>query len=119
MTMASVSAVALEAAIIPLQPSFHPEDLRTAKIEHNWTTTGNNPEEKHSKMHLPVCDDPSQKEVFLHVIDAFLDAAHDDRLHLAVGSDRCNKFRQVRGFSVCLVASDFGRSSKQDGRHLR
>ena len=98
--MASVSAVALEAAVIPLQPSFCPEDLRAAKIEHSWTTTGNNPEEKCSKMCLPVCDDPSQKEVFLHVIDAFLDAAHNDRLHLAVGSDRHNKFRQVLGGSL-------------------
>ena len=55
--MASVSAVALEEGVIPLEPSFCPEDLRTAKVEHNWMTTGNNPREKCLKMHLSVCDD--------------------------------------------------------------
>ena len=95
--MASVAAVALKEGILPLKSSFSPDDLRAAKIEHSWTTTGPNGREKHTKMYLPMCDNPSNKESFLCVVDAFLDAAHSERLHLADGASRHSKFRQVLG----------------------
>ena len=81
---------------LPLTPSFRPEELRTVKVEHKWTT-GNPPQDRYAKMYLPVCDDPSNKEVFLYVIDQFLDAAHTDRLHLTTGAQRYTKFRSILG----------------------
>ena len=61
--MASLSALTLKEAIIPLVSSFSPGDLRTTKVEWKWTA-GNPPVNEYSKMYLPVCDDPLQKEVF-------------------------------------------------------
>ena len=93
--MATSASIALKEPIIPVVSSFDPAYIRTTKVEHEWRTTGNNPRDKHAKMYLPVCDDPANKELFLYVIDAFLDAAHADRLHLTTGLDIYNKFRQV------------------------
>lgn len=101
--MSAVSVLTLKEPIIPLVSSFHPEDLRTVKLEHKWTTTGANAREEYAKMYLPVADDPSQKEVFLYVVDQFLDAAHSDRLHLTQGQYRYNKFRQVLGGAALIT----------------
>ena len=90
--MASLAVLTLKEAIIPIVPSFNPEDLRTIKVENKWTSAGN---DQYAKMYLPVCSDPSQKELFLYVINQFIDAAHPDRLHLTVGTTRYMKFRSV------------------------
>ena len=34
--MASVSAVALNEVIIPIVPTFRPEDVHTVKVENKW-----------------------------------------------------------------------------------
>ena len=99
-TLTSLSAVTLREGILPLVPTFRPEDLRTVKVENRWTTQN---VERYNKMYLPVCDDPSQREVFLYVIDQFLDAAHNDRLHISVGTDRYTKFRAVIGGDLRIV----------------
>jgi len=90
-TMAAVSMITLKEAIIPLQCSFDADNTRTIKVEHKW---GNN-NENYGKMHLPICGDPSKKELFLYVIDQFIDAAHEDRLHLTSGPVLYTKFRMV------------------------
>ena len=77
--MASVAGLTLNEAILPLKEMFTPKDLTTTKVENNWTTAGGN--EHYYKMYLPVCGDPSNKEVLLYVIEQFYDAAHNDRLH--------------------------------------
>ena len=100
-TLTSLSAVTLREAILPLVPTFRPEDLRTTKVENRWTPQNQN--ERYAKMYLPVCDDPSHKEVFLYVIDQFLDAAHNDRLHLSTGPVRYTKFRDVLGGDLRIV----------------
>ena len=95
--MASISTVSLREAIIPLIPTFHPAELRTIKMENKWTEgTAPNTVERYYKMYLPVCDDPSNKELFLYVVDQFFDAAHNDRLHLD-GTGCYTKFRDVLG----------------------
>lgn len=90
--MASLAVLTLKEAIIPIVPSFNPEDLRTVKIENKWTTTAG---DQYAKMYLPICSDPSQKEVFLYVVNQFIDAAHSERLHLTVATTRYMKFRAV------------------------
>lgn len=91
--MASVAGLTLNEAILPLQETFTPKDLTTTKVENTWTTTQGN--EYYYKMYLPVCSDPTNKEVLLYVIEQFSDAAHNDRLHLSLGGERYSKFRQV------------------------
>ena len=90
--MASLAVLTLKEAIIPIVPSFNVDELRTTKVENKWTSTGS---EQYAKMYLPVCSDPSQKELLLYVVNQFIDAAHSDRLHLTVGSQRYVKFRSV------------------------
>ena len=76
---ASLAAITLCNAIIPLLPSFCAEDLCTVKVEHHWTTGQGKNVVKHScKMYLPTCDDPLNVEQHLYIIDQFLDAAHND-----------------------------------------
>ena len=90
---ASLAAVTLHNAIVPILPSFRAEDLRTVKVEHGWMTgNGANTVDHGHKMHLLTCDDPSNKELLLCIVDQFLDAAHNDRLHLSTGPSRCTKF---------------------------
>ena len=76
---ASLAAVTLCNAIIPLLPSFRMEEVCAMKVEHTWTTgNGANAVKNYYKMYLPMCDDLSNKELFLCVVDQFLDAAHND-----------------------------------------
>ena len=64
--MLAVSALMLQEAIILLAQSFVALELHTVKVENHWTSgTGTNVRDKYYKMHLPVCDDPSKKELFL------------------------------------------------------
>ena len=101
---ASLSEVALCNAIVPLLPSFRDKDVRTVKVEHSWTTgNGTNAVKNCHKMHLPMCDDPSNKELFLCVIDQFLDASHDDRLHLSTGALCHAKFWDIIGGNSRIV----------------
>ena len=77
--MSAVSALTLREAILPLTQSFTTSELHTVKVENHWTSgTGANAREKYYKMYLPVCDDPSKKELFFYVIDQFLDAMSTD-----------------------------------------
>ena len=102
--MATSAALSLKDPIIPLVCSFQPEYLRTTKVEWEWETgAGANVQQKRSKMYLPCCDDPSNKELVLYVVDQFLDAAHNDRLHLSTGPSRYTKFRQVLGGALLLA----------------
>ena len=96
--MAAVSVLTLRNGIIPLVSSFDVSSLQTTKVEHKWTT-GNAPNttDHYSKLYLPVVNDPSDKELFLYVIDQFMDASHNDRLHLSTGTSLYTKFRQVLG----------------------
>ena len=43
------------------------------------------------------------KELLLCMIDQFLDAAHNDWLHLSAGILRCAKFWNVVGGDLCIV----------------
>ena len=87
LTMVAIASLALSEAVIPLFPSFNVNPIRRIEVEHKWTTwQGNQAREDHAKTHLPICADPSNKELFMHVIDQFMDAAHFDWLHLAVGA---------------------------------
>ena len=89
---------------MPLTQSFTTSELHTVKVENHWTSgTGTNAREKYYKMYLPVCDDPSKKELFFYVIDQFLDAMSADRLHLTTGSERYSKFRMVVEGSLRLT----------------
>ena len=113
--MASIAAVTLSEAILPLTSSFNPADVRTVKVENKWTTNRNNVAEEHYfKMYLPVCDDPSQKELFLYVVNQFKDAAHADRLHLTTGEGIYTKFRGVLDGALRLSwqALSDGRANK-------
>lgn len=100
--MASLAAVSLKNPIIPIVSSFDPATVRTVKVENRWTTGGANPREEYAKMFLPVCDDPSNKELFLYVVDQFFDAMHNERLHLSRGEQRYTKFRAVLGGALRL-----------------
>lgn len=109
--MASLAVLTLKEAIIPIVPSFQTEDLRTTKVENKWVSAGN---EQYAKMYLPVCSDPSQKELFLYVINQFMDAAHGDRLHLTTGNTRYMKFRSVLDGDLRLTWQELadGRNNK-------
>ncbi len=94
--MASIAALSLREAILPLATTISTDSLVMTKVEHNWSETVNSVNrERTSKMYLPTCDDPSKKELFFYVIDQFLDAMSNDRLHLSTGPARYSKFRQV------------------------
>ena len=90
--MASAAGLTLREAILPIKSTLVTADLRTVKVENNWNVAG---QAQYCKMYLPVCDDPANKELLIYVIDQFLDAAHNDRLHLSTGAERYSKFRQV------------------------
>ncbi len=100
--MAAVPALALREAIIPLATTFSTDDLNMVKVEHHWTE-GADARDRSAKMYLPTCDDPSKKELFLYVIDQFLDAMSNDRLHLSTGPNRYSKFRVVVNGSIRLA----------------
>ena len=89
-------------AIVPLAESFNAADLLKVKVENRWTEGTTTRVDKSCKMCLPVCDDPSKKELFFCVIDQFLDAMSSDRLHLTTGSERYTKFRLVMEGSLRL-----------------
>ena len=101
--MSSIAALALREAILPLQTSFEPNEITTVKVEHTWQE-GNAPNqrERSAKMYLPVCDDPSKKELFFYVVDQFMDAVSNERLHLSTGPSRYSKFRVVMQGSLRL-----------------
>ena len=101
--MASLSVLTLQEAIIPLICSFDSDSIRTVKVEHKWTTgAAPNQRDASAKLYLPTCDDPSKKELFLYVVDQFVDACHNDRLHLSTGPSRYTKFREVLGGALRL-----------------
>jgi hypothetical protein len=84
--MTSVAGLSLREPILPLKQSFNPKDLCTTKVEWEWTTgMGDNTWNKTAKIYLPICDNPSNKELFLYVIDQFIDSAAESRLHLMTG----------------------------------
>ena len=91
--MTSVAGLTLSEGVIPLAQSFDPDTLRTTKVE--WTWTDADAHLRAAKQCLPICDDPSKKELFICVIDQFMDAVDETRLHLTTGPSRCAKFRQV------------------------
>ena len=94
--MAAIAALTLRDPILPVVSTFRPEDLTKVKVENRWDMdVANGQVPKYGKVYLPVCDDPSKKELFVHVINEFLDACDDSRLHLNTGALRYNKFRQV------------------------
>ena len=100
--MSAISALTLREAILPLQTTFTTEDLIMVKVEHSWTE-GNPARDRSAKMYLPSCEDPSKKELFFYVIDQFLDAISNDRLHLSTGPSRYSKFRVVIQGSIRLA----------------
>ena len=89
----SAAGLTLSEPILPLKCSFDPTMLVTTKVENTWTDANN--VSKTYKVYLPVASDPSQKELFIYVIDQFVDAMADERLHLNNIETRYNKFRQV------------------------
>ena len=101
---ASLAAVTLRNATIAILPSFRTENLRAMKVEHSWMTgNGANAVDHSCKMYLPMCDDPSNKELLLYIVDQFLDAAHDDRLHLSAGPLHHTKSWDVIGGNLRVV----------------
>ena len=90
---ASLAAVTLCHAVVPLLPSFRVEEVCAVRVEHTWTMGNSaNVIKNYYKMCLPTCDDLSNKELFLCIGDQFLDAAHNDHLHLSTGVSCCAKF---------------------------
>ena len=78
---ASLAAVTLRNAIVPLLPSFRTEDICTVKVEHQWMTgNGQNAVDHSCKMCLPTCHDPLNVEQLLCIVDQFLNAAHNNDL---------------------------------------
>ena len=62
---ASLAAVTLCNAIVPLLPSFRMEDVCTVKDEQTWMTGNDaNVIKNCYKMYLPMCDDPSKQGTF-------------------------------------------------------
>ena len=55
------------------------------------------------KMHFPVCDDLSNKELLLYIVDQFFNAAHDNCLHLDNDGNFCTKFCGILGSGLCVV----------------
>ena len=105
--MSAIAALALREAIIPLQQSFNPEELTTAKVENTWdATVAGTARERSAKMYLPIVDDPSKKELFFYVIDQFYDAMSNDRLHITTGERAYSKFRCVLQGSLRLTWQD-------------
>ena len=96
--MAAVSVLTLKNPIVPLITSMDYAYLQTVKVEHRWTSgQAPNERERSAKHYLPVVNDPSNKELLLYVVDQFLDAADNERLHLLTGTARYTKFRAVLG----------------------
>lgn len=93
--MASLAVLTLKEPIIPLVTTFDPESIRNVKLTHYWTSAGG--ENRSSKMYLPKAADSSNHELLIYVIDQFIDACHNDRLHLSTGVQRYTKFREVIG----------------------
>lgn len=98
--MSSIAVLTLKEAIIPLVSTFQTGSVRTVKVEHSWTALGNN---RTAKMFLPVCDDPSQKELFVYVVDQFCDATDVNRLNLTDASIKYSKFRIVLGGALRIT----------------
>ena len=94
--MSSLSTFTLKESIIPLVSMFDMMDIHTTKVEHKC---GNR---EYMKMHLPVCSDPSNKELFPYVIDQFLDAVHQDCVHLTTGPQLYNMFYAVVDGAICI-----------------
>jgi hypothetical protein len=93
MSVAS-AALALREPVLPLVATIDAANLCTVKVEHRWLEgAAPNAQERCAKLCLPVADDPSKKELFLCVIDQFLDACSNERLHLLNGPSRHSKFR--------------------------
>ena len=90
--MAAISVLTLKEPIVPLVCTFSYDSLSTVKVENKWVTQG---VEHYFKLYLPTAYDPSEKELLLYVIDQFVDAAHNDRLHLSTGASHYTKLRQV------------------------
>lgn len=94
--MAAVSVLTLKDPIVPLVCSFDYDDLTTVRVDHKWTLgAAGNTTNHDAKMYLPTANDPSEKELLLYVIDQYLDACHNDRLHISTGPERYSKFRAV------------------------
>ena len=104
--MPSVSAVTLAKMIISIVPAFCPEDVHTVKVENKGQTGADLVDmvDHCHKMCLPVCDDSSNKELLLCVVDQFLEATHDHCLHLNHSSDCCTKFCSILGGNLCVVS---------------
>ena len=88
--MSSLATFTLKESIILLVMTSDVAQVRTTKVEHKWGAS-----KDYVKMNLPVCAEPSNKELFLYVINQFLDATHEDHLHLTTGPQRYNKFHAV------------------------
>lgn len=68
-----MAALSLCKATIPLQQLFNIEDLLTVNVENQWEE-GKPAVFLSYKVHLPTIDDPSKKELFLYVMDQFIEA---------------------------------------------
>lgn len=56
-----------------------------------------------AKLYLPVCNNPSKKELFFYFTDQLLDAMSNDCLHLSTGPLCYFKFCIVMEGSLCLL----------------
>ena len=60
--MATIAALPLCEAIIPLQTAIETDSLHMMKVEHSLTE-GTNNRDQTTNMYLSVCDIPSKKEL--------------------------------------------------------
>jgi hypothetical protein len=109
--MSALAAITLAEPIIPVVSLLDYDSLPTVKVEHKWQENGT---DRYYKMYLPTCSDATNKELLLYMAYQFIDAAHDDRLHLTDGTQRYNKFRILLGgdLRVAWQAISDGRANK-------
>lgn len=72
--------------------------------------------EEYDKLFLPVCNDPSNKELFLYIINQFFDAAHNNCLHFTQGAQCYTKFHAVLGGALRISWTTIADVQDQDGQ---
>ena len=100
---ASVAAITLSEAIIPLISTLDMDELVMTKIEHRWNDAANNNAAREAKIYLPMAPNGENKELLLYVVDQFFDALDTSRLNITTGLDMFAKFRAVVNGDVRIL----------------
>ena len=80
---------------IPIIPTLSEEEITRVTVNHRYNAgTNDNRDMARVTSELPVADRPNV-ELIIHVINEFIDATDDNRLHLDTGASKFAKFREV------------------------